>query len=166
MRNHTGMNNKRKGIGPHSLGSPLKQTSKEYRDMMKKFPNFNRETDTIMRGSSNNTKGATLSNESSTRRALRNKLIESGKANDRKFFKDENGNYQLLTTHTKTPTKQTRKYKKMFKERYPNRDMSTDTMYVAKGRNIRDVSKKLPGFDRAGKKTGGRVVATKIAKKD
>ena len=134
--------------------------------MMKKFPNFNRETDTIMRGSSNNTKGATLSNESNTRRALRNKLIESGKANDRKFFKDENGNYQLLTTHTKTPAKQTNKYKKMFKERYPNRDMSTDTMYVAKGRDIRDVSKKLPGFDRAGKKTGGRVVATKIAKKD
>ena len=65
-----------------------------------------------------------------------------------------------------SPMKQTRKYKKMFKERYPNRDMSTDTMYVAKGSSIRDVSKKLPGFDRAGKKTGGRVVATKIAKKD
>jgi hypothetical protein len=65
-----------------------------------------------------------------------------------------------------SPMKQTRKYEKMFKERYPNRDMSTDTMYVAKGRDIRDVSKKLPGFDRAGKKTGGRVVATKIAKKD
>ena len=134
--------------------------------MMKKFPNFNRETDTIMRGSSNNTKGATLSNESNTRRALRNKLIESGKANDRKFFKDENGNYQLLTTHTKTPIKQAKKYKKMFKERYPNRDMATDTMYVAKGSSIRDVSNKLPGFNRAGKKTGGRVVATKIAKKD
>lgn len=85
MRNHTGMNDKRKGIGPRSLGSPIKQT---------------------------------------------------------------------------------RKYKKMFKERYPNRDMSTDTMYVAKGSSIRDVSKKLPGFDRAGKKTGGRVVATKIAKKN
>ena len=54
----------------------------------------------------------------------------------------------------------------VFKERYPNRDMATDTMYVAKGSSIRDVSKKLPGFDRAGKKTGGRVVATKIAKKD
>jgi hypothetical protein len=54
----------------------------------------------------------------------------------------------------------------MFKERYPNRDMATDTMYVAKGSSIRDVSNKLPGFDRAGKKTGGRVVATKIAKKD
>mgnify|MGYP003635573014 FL=1 len=65
-----------------------------------------------------------------------------------------------------SPMKQTRKYKKMFKERYPNRNMSTDTMYVAKGSSIRDVSKKLPGFDRAGKKTGGRVVATKIAKKD
>ena len=25
MRNHTGMDNKRKGIGPRSLGSPLKQ---------------------------------------------------------------------------------------------------------------------------------------------
>ena len=65
-----------------------------------------------------------------------------------------------------SPMKQTRRYKKMFKERYPNTDMSTDTMYVAKGSSIRDVSKKLPGFDRAGKKTGGRVVATKIAKKD
>ena len=65
-----------------------------------------------------------------------------------------------------SPMKQTRRYKKMFKERYPNRDMATDTMYVAKGSSIRDVSKKLPGFDRAGKKTGGRVVATKIAKKD
>jgi len=102
VRNHTGMNNKRKGIGPYSLGSPLKQTSKEYKDMSKKFPNFNRETDTIMRGTSNNTQGATLSNEASTRKALRKKLIESGKANDRKFFKNKDGNYELLTTHTKT----------------------------------------------------------------
>ena len=86
MRNHTGMNDKRKGIGPNSLGSPLKQRSK--------------------------------------------------------------------------------KYEKMFKERYPNRSMETDTMYVAKGSSMRDVNKKLPGFDRAQKKTGSRIVATKIAKKN
>jgi len=99
------MDNKRKGVGPRALGSPLKQTSNEYKDMAKRFPKFNKKQDTIIRGMSNNTQGATLSNESNTRRALRNKLIESGKANDRKFFKDENGNYQLLTTHTKTVKK-------------------------------------------------------------
>jgi len=86
MRNHTGMNDKRKGIGPNSLGSPLKQRSK--------------------------------------------------------------------------------KYEKMFKKHYPNRSMETDTMYVAKGSSMREVSKKLPGFDRAQKKTGSRIVATKIAKKN
>lgn len=86
MRNHTGMNNKRKGIGPRSLGSPLKQASK--------------------------------------------------------------------------------KYEKMFKKRYPGRSMETDTMYVAKGSSMRDINKKLPNFDRAQKKTGGRIIATKIAKKN
>lgn len=102
MRNHTGMDNKRKGVGPQALGSPLKQTSKEYKAMANKFPGFNRKQDTIIRGMSNSTKGATFSNSSNTKKALRAKLIESGKYNNKKFFKDENGNYQLLTTHTKT----------------------------------------------------------------
>ena len=176
----------KKGIGPQGLGrkgnngykigsedSPAKQTTREYRKISRKFPDFNQKTDTIVSSKGHfiednltantaNAKGASsyLFNKKNKNSGNSKNIVKYVESEDDKSFRTKGGNIVTHSLYKKndlvnavSPAKQTKRYGNLAKQ-MENFNQRIDTLITSTGTNLNVLRDENSMKARAGHKQG------------